>query len=158
MATMEEKMSALTRLMQEGVLTAEEFGNVVAAINGGSGAGLPVKEKSDLEKQYDDVFSNHIINAFKSPASCKWAELTPEMVKKGEIKIDGKLTQCTYIETYIDAPNSYGAMLRKKLRLVIDDSGKITKALQELQTSGTSLLGIIANAAFKDSWTDIVKL
>lgn len=157
MATVEEKMRALTQLMQDGILTAEEFANVVAALNGSAGLVIPVKEKSELEKQYDAVFFNHIINAFKSPASCKWPELTPDMVKKGEIKISGSLTKCTYIETYIDAPNSYGAMLRKKLRLVVDNSGKITRALEELQTSGTSLLGIIANAALKDSWDDIVK-
>lgn len=157
MATMEEKMSALTKLMQEGILTAEEFANVVAAMNGSTSAAAPTKEKSELEKQYDSVFANHIINAFKSPASCKWPELTSDMVKKGAIKINSKMIQCTYIDTYIDAPNSYGAMLRKKLRLVIDDNGKITRALQELQTSGVTLLGAIANAANKDNWTDIVK-
>lgn len=49
-------------------------------------------------------------------------------------------------------------MLRKNLRLVVDDNGAITRALQELQTSGVTLLGVIANAANKDNWTDIVKL
>lgn len=158
MATKEEKMVALTKLMQDGILTAEDFANVVAALNGGLNAMTPTKEKSELEKRYDDVFSTHIVNSFKSPASCKWPELTPDMVKKGEIKIDSKMTQCTYIETYIDAPNSYGAMLRKNLRLVVDDNGEITRALQELQTSGVTLLGAIVNAANKDNWTDIVKL
>ena len=157
MATMEEKMGALTKLMQDGILSAEEFARVVAALNGSASAEVPVKEKSPLEKQYDEVFANHIINAFKSPASCKWPELESGMIKKGSMKINSKLTDCTYIETYIDAPNSYGAMLRKKLRLVMDDEGKITRALQELQTSGVTLLGVIANAANKDNWTDIVK-
>lgn len=156
MANMSEKMSALTQLMQNGILTADEFATVVAALNG---TGTPVvqKEKTELEKQYDKVFSQHIINAFKSPASCKWPDLTPEMVKKGEMKINSKLTNCTYIETYIDAPNSYGAMLRKKLRLVVNGDGQIIRALQELQTSGVTLLGAIANAANKDNWCDIVK-
>ncbi len=113
MATREEQMVALTKLMQDGIFTAEEFADVVSALNGGHNVQAPVKEKTELEKRYDEVFSNRIINVFKSPASCKWPELTPDMVKKGEIKIVGKLTQCTYIETYIDAPNSYGAMLRK---------------------------------------------
>ena len=157
MATMEEKMGALTKLMQDGILSAVEFARVVAALSGSAIAEVPVKEKSPLEKQYDEVFSSHIINAFKSPASCKWPELESSMIKKGSMKINSKLTDCTYIETYIDAPNSYGAMLRKKLRLVMDDEGKITRALQELQTSGVTLLGVIANAANKDNWTDIVK-
>ena len=156
MATKEEKISALTNLMINGILTADEFSRVVAVLDG-SAALEPVKEKSPLEIQYDEVFSKHIINAFKSPASCKWPELESSMIKKGIIKISSKETNCTYIETYIDAPNSYGAMLRKKLRLVINDDGKITRALQELQTSGVTLLGAIANAANKDNWTDIVK-
>lgn len=112
MATMEEKMSALTRLMQEGILTAEEFANVVAAMNGGTGTVVPVKEKSELEKQYDAVFSNHIINAFKSPASCKWPELTLDMVKKGEIKISGTLTRCTYT-------CSKWSLIRKSFRCIL---------------------------------------
>ncbi len=157
MADKKAKVEALSKLMIDGILTADEFANVVAALDGNVVSNAPAKEKSELEKQYDDVFSKHVINVFKSPASCKWPELTPDMVKKGEIKINSKLTQCTYIDTYIDAPNSYGAMLRKKLRLVINNEGKITNALQELQTSGVTLLGAIANAANKDNWTDIVK-
>ena len=100
MATMAEKMSALTKLMQDGILSAEEFANVVAALNG-AGAPAPIKEKSPLELQYDEVFSKHIINVFKSPASCKWPELTSEMIVKGTVKFDSKENECTYIETYI---------------------------------------------------------
>ncbi len=158
MATMEEKMRALTKLMQEGVFTADEFARVVASLNG-SAAAVPAKKyQSPLEKQYDEVFAKHIVNAFKSPASCKWPELEPGMIKKGSIKIDRKLMDCTYIETYIDAPNSYGTMLRKKLRLLVRDDGRITRALQEYQADGVTLLGVIANAANKDNWVDIVKI
>lgn len=157
MVKMEEKIDALTELMKNGILTAGEFANVVSALNGKGEVKSSVKEKSPLEKQYDEVFQKHIINAFKSPSACKWPELTSEMVIKGSFKIDGKMTECTYIETYIDAPNSYGAVLRQKLRLVVDENGKITRALQELKTNGVTLLGMLANAALKDSWTDICK-
>lgn len=157
MATMEEKMSALTKLMQDGILTATEFANVVAALNGTAESSVPVKEKSPLELQYDEVFSKHIVKVFKSPASCKWPELTSDMVIKGAFKFDGKENECTYIATYIDAPNSYGAMLRKELRLIVDDNGKITRAMEKLQTNGVTLLGMIANAALKDTWGDLVK-
>ena len=157
MATIEEKMNALMKLMQEGILTASEFSSVVAALNGNGNEQAPVKEKTPLELQYDEVFSKHIINAFKSPASCKWPELTSEMIIKGAFKYDGKENECTYIATYIDAPNSYGAMLRKELRLILDDNGKIIRAMEKLQTSGVTLLGMLANAALKDTWTDIVK-
>ncbi|MBQ7623763.1 MAG: hypothetical protein IJS65_00620 [Clostridia bacterium] len=155
MATMEEKTSAFTKLMQEGVITATEFAAIIGALNGGGS--VPQKEKTPLEQNYDEVFSKHIINAFKSPGSCKWPPLEQDMIKKGNVKILGKDTECTYIETYIDATNSYGALLRKKLLLVLED-GKITRALEEAQTSGVTLLGMLANAALKGSWTDIVKL
>lgn len=158
MVTMSEKMNALTNLMQQGILTTEEFANVVSALNGSGVPAVAPKEKSPLEIQYDEVFSNHIINAFKSPASCKWPELTTDMIVKGTLKFDAKENQCTYVDTYIDAPNSYGAMLRQKIRLVVDENGKITRALQELKTSGVTLLGMLANAALKDSWGDICKL
>ena len=156
MATKEEKISALTTLMINGILTADEFSRVIAVLDG-SAALEPVKEKSPLENQYDEVFSKYIVNVFKSPASCKWPQLESSMIKKGIIKISDQKTNCTYIETYIDAPNSYGTLLRKQLRLVINDDGKIVRALQELQTSGVTLLGVIANAANKDNWIDIVK-
>lgn len=157
MAALEEKMAALTKLMKDGIISEVEFANIISALNGSTNSSLPIKEKSPLELQYDEVFSKHIINVFKSPASCKWPELTEEMIIKGSFKILGTMTDCTYIETYIDAPNSYGAMLRKKIRLVIDDNGKITRALEETQASGVTLLGMLANAALKGSWSDICK-
>ena len=160
MATQEEKILALTNLMQEGIFNADEYSRLVTALSGTpvTSSVEPVKEKSPLELQYDQVFSQRIVNAFKSPASCKWPELTSDMIRKGSIKINSRETFCTYIETYIDAPNSYGTMLRKRLRLVMSDDGRIVRALQELQTTGVTLLGAIANAANKDNWIDIVKL
>lgn len=50
MATIEEKMIALTKLMNDGILTTEDFANVVAALNGGLNTMTPAKEKSELEK------------------------------------------------------------------------------------------------------------
>lgn len=158
MASMEEKMMALSKLLQDGILTAEEFPRVLSALNGTLTESVPVREKSPLEIQYDEVFQNHIINMFKSPGSCKWPELDSSMIKKGPIRISSKTAEYTYIDTYIDAPNSYGALLRKKLRLIISDEGKITRVLEELQVSGVTLLGAIVNAANKDIWTDFVKL
>ena len=157
MATIEEKVNALTKLMNEGLLTATEFASMVGVLNGAGAEPIPAKEKSPLELQYDEVFSKHIVKAFKSPASCKWPELTSEMIIKGSFKYDGKENQCTYISTYIDAPNSYGAMLRQELRLIIDDNGKIIRAMQKLQTSGVTLLGMLANTTWKDTWSDIGK-
>lgn len=156
MNTMEEKINALTKLMQEGILTATEYTKIIAVLNEGSSL-VQTKEKTPLELQYDEVFSKHIINAFKSPSSCKWPELTAEMVVKGAFKFDGKENYCTYISTYVDAPNSYGAMLREELRLIVDDNGKITRALQKAKTSGVTLLGMLANAALKNTWVDIIK-
>ena len=85
-------------------------------------------EKSPLEKKYDECFEQHIINVFKSPASCKWPPLKESMIKESYIKImEGwslKDKRVRYIETYIDAANSYGAMLRKNILIIIDRDGK----------------------------------
>lgn len=43
------------------------------------------------------------------------------MVKEGVIKLDYKEQMCRYIETYIDAPNAYGTMLREEIIIGIDD-------------------------------------
>lgn len=160
MASMEEKMGALTKLMQEGVLTADEFARVVSVLSGSSTTPAPLKEKTPLEKQYDEVFSKYISNAFKSPASCKWPELQTSMIKRGPIKYysANNIFTRTYIETYIDSANSYGALLRKPLRLVLDDNGIIVRALEEMQTNSVTLLGTIANAMSADVWCDIVTL
>ena len=158
MASMAEKITAISNLMQQGILTPEEFTNIIAALNGSGTTAPPARQKSPLELQYDYVFKNYIVNAFKSPASCRWPELTPEMIMRGVINFDGKENECTYINTYIDAANSYGTPLRQEIRLVIDENGKITRALQELKTNGVTLLGMLANAALKGSWGDICKL
>lgn len=37
------------------------------------------------------------------------------MVKQGKIKLDMREQEVRYIETYADAPNSYGTMLREPI-------------------------------------------
>ena len=54
MATMEEKMGALTKLMQDGILTPDEFANVVASISTTRVGG------KDSCPSLDEV--NHILN------------------------------------------------------------------------------------------------
>lgn len=155
----QEKILAFSKLMQDGIITSNELAKIINVLCSDVSSNVTsndVSEKTPLEKKYDECFSKYIINAFKSPSTCKWPKLESNMIVKGSIKINSVVTQCTYIDTYIDAANSYGAMLRQKIRLVLDDQGNITRALQELQTSGITLLGAIANAANKDNWTDIV--
>lgn len=125
---LEEKIMAVTKLMQDGILTADELARIISVLsNPNDSTNNAVEEKTPLEKKYDECFEKHIINVFKSPSSCKWPRLTEEMIKEGDVSIlDGwsyKNKHVRYIETYIDAPNSYGAMLRKKLRIVIDGEG-----------------------------------
>lgn len=153
-----EAINVLTNLMKEGKLSAEDFAKAVVSLSA-SGAAAPAKEKTPLEKQYDMIFSKHIINTFKSPSACKWPDLTDSMIAKGKIElVDSTELDCTYIETYIDAPNSYGTMLRKQLRLVLSENGFIVRALEPYEGQGYTLIGMVANAALKGKWTDIVTL
>ena len=133
----ESKIMAMTKLMQDGVLTADELARVIKVLSNPDGTSDDVDEKTPLEKKYDECFEKHIINVFKSPSSCKWPRLTEDMIKEGNVSIlDGwsyKSKNVRYIETYIDAPNSYGAMLRKKLRIVIDGEGEPQMVLDNVK-------------------------
>ena len=157
MATKKEKMLALTNLFNDGIFTEDEYSKMIAILNKEKNE-KEEKMETPLSKEYNDVFKKYIIGVFKSPDSCKWPELLPDMIMEGPIKIDSKEVECTYIETYIDATNSYGAYLRKKIRLVVNEEGKIIRILQEAQTSGVTLLGMLGNALLKGCWIDLVKI
>ena len=157
MASLEEKISAVTNLMQQGILTGDEFSRIVQVLsNPNANAADVAVEKSPLEQKYDDCFANHIINVFKSPASCKWPPLTEDMIKEGTVNIlEGwsyKPKQVRYIETYIDAPNSYGALLRKKLRIVINGEGTPQMVIEKVEGNGLITGLLTANT---DDWAPL---
>ena len=137
MAQMEEKIAAITQLMMNGTLTADEFSRVVGALNGTTAPQEP--EKTPAQKTYEEYIKNVVANAFKSPASVKFPPFDPSMVKQGSIKLDFKEQNVRYIETYVDAPNSYGTMLREPIIIGIDDQFTPLFWAQHLQIS--SLLG-----------------
>jgi len=116
----EEKIAAISDLMTKGILTADEFAKIVNVLNGKSKENEPEKEKSPTELIYEKYITETISRAFKSPSSVKFPPFSESMVKEGTIKLDFKDQNLRYIETYIDAPNSYGAMLREDIIIVID--------------------------------------
>lgn len=126
-ATIDQKVTAMSKLMQEGILTTDEF----VAITGMLASGKEINKEdtsaeiTPLEKKYEDVIRNKIAYAFKSPAGVKFPALEPSMIKEGKLKImmgwSIKEQYVRYVETYVDAPNSYGTMLRQKLAIVIDE-------------------------------------
>lgn len=120
MATKDEKISALSKLMTDGIITSEEFAKLVTALE--SNAQTLQKEKSPAQLAYEQYIENVVSKAFKSPASIKYPPFSPEMVKHGTIKLDAKEQTLKYIETYVDAANSYGALLREPIIIVIDDN------------------------------------
>ena len=122
MASKKEKITALTDLMVNGILAPDEFTRVVAALEGkGPENQEPEKKKTPAEIAYEDYITNHVAHAFKSPASVKFPPFDPAMVKEGTIELDGSQQKARYIETYVDASNSYGTMLREEIIIGIDD-------------------------------------
>lgn len=117
--TKEEKISALSKLMADGVFTADEFSRLVAALS--PTETKSEEEKSPAERMYDGYIKNAVASVFKSPASVKFPPFDPSMVKQGTIRLDFKEQYVRYIETYVDAPNSYGAMLREDIIIGIDE-------------------------------------
>lgn len=117
---MTDKINALTSLMTNGILTAEEFAKIVAVLNGATPQ-EGVKEKTPAELTYEKYIKEKVATKFKSPASVQFPPFDPSMVKVGKIKLDFKEQEAKYIETYVDAPNSYGTMLREEIIIGIDD-------------------------------------
>ena len=125
MASKQEKITALTDLMARDILTADEFTRIIAALDGQVQVNqVPEKEKTPAELAYEDYITNHIAHAFKSPSSFQFPPFDPSMVKEGTIELDGQKKRGKYIETYIDAPNSYGTMLREDIIIGIDNDFK----------------------------------
>lgn len=117
----EQKIAALSKLMVDGVLSADEFTRVVAALDAPVGGGAAPVEKTPAERTYEDYITNVVALSFKSPSSVKFPPFDPSMVKQGIIKLDMKDQNVRYIETYVDAPNSYGTMLREQIIIGVDD-------------------------------------
>lgn len=136
--TIEEKISAMTNLMTTGVLTAEEFAKIVAVLNGNS-VEASAREKSPAELTYEKYIRENVSKMFKSPGSIKFPPFVPSMVKEGTIKLDFKEQNVKYIETYVDAPNAYGTMLREEIIIGIDDEFNPLFWAQHVQIS--ALLG-----------------
>ena len=165
MATLEEKISALTGLLGQGILTTEEFSQILKVIN--SNNAEAEKVVTPIERYYNDCFKNKIVNVYKSPSTCKWPPLEPSMVREGVVSILNGMKfenrNVRYIETYIDATNSYGAYLRQKLRIVIDGEGKPVQVIKPAGGDTVTVTGGILEALGKkvmkggaDSWEPMV--
>ena len=122
--TKEEKIAAVSQLMTDGILTAEEFALIVPILSGHSTAAA-APEKTPTEHTYEDYMRNHVAYAFKSPSSIQFPPLNPSMIQEGMLNVQEGLRfkpmPLRFILSYIDASNSYGAMLRHEIAIVIDD-------------------------------------
>lgn len=117
----EAKIAALTKLMTDGILTADEFTRLIAALDGNVNVPQREPEKTPAQRTYENYITEKVAPFFKSPASVKFPPFDPSMVKQGVIKLDLKDQNVRYIETYVDAPNSYGTMLREQIIIGIDN-------------------------------------
>lgn len=152
MATIEEKIVSITELMNKGILTAEEFSKVITVLTGTMNNVEVTVEQTPMEIMYNKCFTDRIIGMYKSPGSCKWPSLTKDMILSGVTKVQiGWSTQeinRTYIQTYIDATNSYGAYLRQNIRILLDDDGQPTHIVYPIKLFGKD----------SDSFAELVKV
>lgn len=135
MATLNEKINAFTGLMNDGIITADELSKIIQVLSSGSTSDIQA-EKTPMEIKYETFMKNKVAKAFRSPSAIKFPPMESSMIKEGEIKISegfGSQThKLRYIETYVDAPNAYGTMLRAEIALVIDDDFNFKMVLQAL--------------------------
>ncbi len=73
--------------------------------------------KKDLGKRYDEFLTTKIIPRFKSPSTATFPKYESSML----IESSGLLGSKKEIETYIDSQNSYGAIVRTKVKIKLDD-------------------------------------
>ena len=116
---LDKKILALTKLMTDGIITASELTKLVSALSttteGESSSMTPV------ERAYYEYVDKYIAPSFKSPSAVKPAPFDSSMVKEGAISLNGSTQHTKYIESYVDAPNSYGTMLREEFIIGIDE-------------------------------------
>lgn len=140
MANLNEKIVAITELMNKGIITADELTKIIQVLNSGNTDNIQT-EKTPMEIKYETFMKNIVAMAFKSPSSVKFPPMESSMIKEGEIKISAgigaKTHNLRYIHTYIDAPNAYGTMLREEIAIVIDDKFNFTMVLQALKNPFT---------------------
>lgn len=66
---------------------------------------------TEMEKWYEDIMRNHVAAIMKNPAECEWPRYDESMRSTHGV---GKKP---YVDTYIDATNSYGGRLRVRVRI-----------------------------------------
>lgn len=114
------------------------------------GAAEEKPEMTIMEKRYEKAFSL-IVKFYKTPGACKWPRYNDSMLKSGPVRVDGedangnrKLAveispqNLTFIETFIDAQNSYGALLREDLLIVLNENGIPVRVLTKVKVSAVT--------------------
>lgn len=152
MATIDEKIISLTGLMNQGILTVEDFSKIVSVLTGTDNNIQAPVDKTPMEIMYERCFSDKIISFYKSPGTCKWPPLTKEMIVEGVTKVQvgwhNEDINATYIQTYLDATNSYGAYIRQSLRILLDNEGQPTHIVYPVKLFGIE----------SDSFAELVKV
>lgn len=72
------------------------------------------------EKKYEKAMKWISDNFMKSPSTATWPKYTDNMVE-----FSGLFSTIKVIQTYIDAVNSYGAIVRTETRLKLDEHDNI---------------------------------
>lgn len=137
MVHLDEKINAVTALMENGILSADELRRVVQALKDSNAAAL--EAKSPLERKYEGFMRNNVAITFRNPLSVNFPPLQRSMVKQGELSVcldEGVVVrEFRYIETYVEALNSYGDVIKERIAIAIDEKMNFTMVLQELKHS-----------------------
>ena len=137
MANFNEKIAAITALMENGVLDAQEQQEIVRLLTDKHRVGAV--SKSPFERKYEGFMKNNVAIALKNPFSAKFPPLQRSMIKQGDLSVcleEGNvIREFHYIETYIESMNSYGNIIRENIVIILDEKLNFTMVLQELKHS-----------------------
>lgn len=140
-ASREERVNELTKLLTEGKITSEQFTVMLEAATKAEPVAM-----TRPQRIYDDFMRNVVVNGYKSPSMVRYPMLEESMIHEGDmamlVGMKYHVFRARYILVHLDAPNSYGAMLRCVLAILIDDDFNPLIVLQPLTGMGSTHEGV----------------
>lgn len=125
--TREEQLRAAERLAAEGVLTAAELAKVRRRL----------EEPETAEQWYEDYVRRHVVRAYREPDRVTFPPLDPSMVREetAELWEDGRwrTAELRYILTWVDVPDSRGAVHRREFAVVVDGRDRPRFAMERAE-------------------------
>ena len=122
--TREEQLEAAERLAAKGALTASELANVRRRL----------AEPDTAARRYEAYLRRHILRGYREASQASFPPLIPSMVREetAELWENGRwrTADLRYILTWVEVPDSSGAVRRRELAIVVNGENEPQFAME----------------------------